>query len=187
MIKIILLLFIAAVLLEAGLYCFIESRGRQARPQKSDVLLVLGCRLHGDKPSPSLQYRLDKALELYKEGYGCFLLVSGGQGVDEIMSEARMMKKYLVEKGIPLKKIITEEKSTSTWENIIFSKEIMDQRGLDTAVVVTNDFHIYRSASMARKAGIPATGAAAPSVPHLKKGYMLRETLAVLKYWVLGN
>jgi uncharacterized SAM-binding protein YcdF (DUF218 family) len=187
MIQIIFVLFTAAVLAEAGLYCFIENRGRQVEPQKSDVLLVLGCRLHGSKPSPSLKLRLDKALELYREGYGAIILVSGGQGPDEIMPEAQMMKKYLTENGIPINKILTEEHSTSTWENIKYSKEIMDQRGLETAMVVTNDFHIYRSISMAKKAGIPAAGAAAPSVPHLKKGYMFRETLAVMKYWLLGN
>lgn len=169
---------------ELGLYSFVVHQGNSESPEKSDVLLVLGCRIHGDQPSLSLKYRLERTLELYKEGYGELVIVSGGQGSDEIISEAKLMKEYLVDRGIPSEIIFTEEQSTSTWENINYSKTIMDQLGLKSAVVVTNDFHIYRSISMAKDAGIKATGAPAPTVGWLKYSNRIRETLAVLQYWI---
>lgn len=122
---------------ELGLYSFVVHQGNSESPEKSDVLLVLGCRIHGDQPSLSLKYRLERTLELYKEG-----------------------------------------------ENINYSKTIMDQLGLKSAVVVTNDFHIYRSISMAKDAGIKATGAPAPTVGWPKYSNRIRETLAVLQYWI---
>jgi len=174
-------------IMELCLYYFVVQQGKQARPEKSDVILVLGCRINGEYPSLSLQYRLDKALELYEQGYGKVLLVSGGQGPDEIMPEARLMKEYLMSHGVEEANILVEDRSSSTYENIEFSKKIMDEKGYRSAVVVTSDFHIYRSVSMAKKAGIKATGAPAPSVDWLKTSYRIRETLAILHYWVFGK
>ncbi|HZK34743.1 MAG TPA: YdcF family protein [Bacillota bacterium] len=185
--KVLVLVIILAIVLEIGLYIFVASWSNNESPERSDLILVLGCKIHDDRPSLSLQYRLDKAIELYEAGLGDWIIVSGGQGADEVMAEAELMKQYLTNRNIPEEVIFKEAESTSTWENINFSLSIMDEIGAESAVVVTNDFHLYRSVTMAKRAGIKATGAPAPSVDWLKHPNRVRETLAIVKFWVWGK
>lgn len=181
-----LILVVIGLVVELGLYGFILYKGNREVPQKSDLILVLGAQINEDQPSPHLQHRLDKAVELYNDGYGEMVLVSGGQGSDEIMTEAQVMKNYLIKRGVPAERILTEEQATSTRENAVFSKRIMDLRGYKSAVVVTNDFHIYRGLKEVRKAGIQATGAAAPTGKWWQQYAKIRETIAVVYYWIKG-
>src|SRR5690554_1691779 len=120
-------------------------------PKKSDTIIVLGAQLWGDKPAPMLQYRLEKALELYKDGYGGTIIVSGAQGDDELITEALAMKIYLMEKGVPEDIIFEEDNSYSTYENLYYSNEIMKGKGLKSAIIVTNNFHIHRSLMIANR------------------------------------
>lgn len=185
--KFIIILLLLGSLIEAGMLCFVIYQEGKAKPEKSDLLLVLGAQLWGEYPSPFLQARLEKAIELYRAGYAGVILVSGGQGTDEPISEALSMKNYLVDHGIPPEAVLMEDQSTSTRENIAYSKAIMDRHGYASAIIVTNDFHVYRGVLDARNAKIDASGAAAPTEPAGSKWYFrVRETLALLYYWVFG-
>ncbi|MCX7920796.1 MAG: YdcF family protein [Clostridia bacterium] len=158
-----------------------------AKPSKADVIIVLGCQVWGKSPSWSLEYRLQKALELYQGKYANHIIVSGGQGKDEAAPEASVMKNWLVSRGVPGNFIIEEGKSTNTFENLSFSKNIMDKNSLKTAIIVSNDFHIFRSLRIAGNLGITATGAPAPTVDYLKSYYHSREILSVIKSIALNR
>ncbi|MDF9867592.1 uncharacterized SAM-binding protein YcdF (DUF218 family) [Bacilli bacterium PM5-3] len=111
--------------------------------QPVDYLIVLGAKVNDKGPSLMLSYRLDEAIKYYEENNDVMIVVSGGQGEDEEYPEAVVMKNYLYDKGIPTNKIIVEDKSTSTFENLENSKALIDDE--KSIGVVTNDFHIYRS------------------------------------------
>lgn len=153
--------------------------------EKSDVILVLGCQVWQKSPSWTLQYRLEKALELYQKDMASYIIVSGGQGNDEIASEASVMKSWLVAHGVEEKAIFMENQSTSTYENLKFSKKVMEEHQFKTAIVVSNGFHIFRALSLSSKVGIKASGAPAQTVTHLIPYYYGREVLAVVKSLIL--
>ncbi|MEW9121851.1 MAG: YdcF family protein [Thermotaleaceae bacterium] len=159
------------------------------KPSPADTIIVLGAHLWGDQPSPLLQYRLDKAIELYGMGYAANIIVSGAQGDDEITTEAKAMAAYLVRHYIPEENIYLEEQSYNTFQNLKFSKEIMDKEGFEDAIIITNTFHLYRSLRIAKYLSIPATGSAAKIHPlwSLKLKYYTREFLSVLKFLVLRS
>jgi uncharacterized SAM-binding protein YcdF (DUF218 family) len=160
-------------------------------PQPADVLIIPGARLWGDQPSEMLRLRLDKAIELYQTGYAQHFIVSGAQGPDEVDSEASIMRNYLMRQGIPEQIIFMENRSYTTIQNLSFSNSIMQQQGWESAIIVTNPFHVYRSLLIAREINMPATAASAPyfnnpalNILAMSKQY-LRESLALTKHYVL--
>lgn len=156
-------------------------------PKKSDAIIVLGAKLYGDKPGPMLQYRLEKALELFNKGYGNTIIVSGAQGHDELVTEAFAMKKYLVNNGVPEDIVFEEDNSYSTYQNLYYSSKIMKENKLENAVIVTNTFHIHRSLMIANRLDIVASGAPTKNYPNLPLTikYYIREVLAYIKDFIL--
>lgn len=159
---------------------------RKAEPG-ADYLIVLGAQVRGTVVSKSLKKRLDTAWIYLKDNPETIAIVSGGQGAGEDISEADAMEKYLIAKGIDKERIIKEDKSTNTVENLRFSIELMD--GSKARVVIaTNGFHIFRSLSIAKKQGLEEVqGLAAPSDRILVLNYYVREVAGVLKDYVFGN
>lgn len=183
---ILLIIIIIACLIFAMVYLKVVYTGNNEVPEKSDVILILGCQIRGDVPSLSLKYRLDKALQLYDEGYGKYIVVSGGRGADEIMPEAELMKNYLIDAGVDESIIYTEDKSLNTWENINLSKPIIDDLG-DSVLIVTSDFHIFRCIKTAEGLELKTSGGAAMTYMPNRNIYRFRETLAVIVYWFMGR
>lgn len=122
---------------------------------EEDVIIVLGSGIKGERVPPNLQNRLDEAYEYHKKNPDAVIVVSGGMGEGEKITEALAMERYLLGLGVPGGKIVKEGNSTSTEENFRFSKEILDGRfdGEYTAAFVTNDFHIFRASHWASFAG----------------------------------
>ncbi len=159
------------------------------KPQPSDVIIILGAHLWGDQPSPLLRYRLDQGIALYRQGYGNYFIVSGAQGDDELTTEAYAMATYLERHNIPKDIIYLEENSYSTYENIKYSKEIMDRENFKTAIIVTNTFHLYRALEIGNHFSIPVSGAPAKMHPVLltKVKYYTREFFAIIKFLIVKN
>lgn len=163
------------------------------QPQKeADYLIVLGAKVNGTTPSLILQYRINKAAEYMQKHPGTKAIVSGGQGADEGISEAEAMKNGLLSSGIDADRILMEDQSTSTKENLDYSKEILTKAGGSAAeskvVVVTTDFHVLRAVGIARKAGYEQVeGLAAKSVWYLIPTNYVREFMAVVKDKWIGN
>lgn len=180
----------------AGLGCFVVMAGFLAcygnidsGDKRVDALIVLGAGVHGDKPSLHLAHRLDRAAEYHFENPGTFIVVSGGQGFQETVTEALAMKRYLLEKGVAEDRIVMEDRAASTRENFRFSKEILDELLGDdyTSAYITNDFHVYRAGLVARSEGFEniAHYHACTEWYAWPQNY-LRESLAVVKTWVFG-
>lgn len=136
--------------------------GYNTTPKPSDTIIVLGAKLIGNEPSTMLRLRLDEALRLYVNGYAPTIIVSGGQGADEEYTEAKIMHDYLVAHGIPAQAILLEEKSSNTYQNLMNSQRIMQEYGLNQAIIVSNASHIRRSLVLAQNLGINASGSPAP-------------------------
>ncbi|NIZ41075.1 YdcF family protein [Entomospira entomophila] len=119
----------------------------------SDVILVLGCAAPNGVVSGMLQERLDEALSLFLKGYAPYILVSGGVGVGQALSEATVMQHYLIAKGVPRNRILVENRSIRTWDNLAFSKQIIDRYQLKKVLIVTSSFHLARSIVTARSLG----------------------------------
>lgn len=123
------------------------------KPGKADALIVLGYVSKDGQIHPLLKERLDEAYKLFRQYGHRYIIVSGG-AVGSRRSEAELMKKYLVEKGIPAKKVLKEDKSSNTVQNLMFSKQLMEQYRLETFVIITNLFHIRRTKYIMHRLGM---------------------------------
>jgi len=151
-----------------------------------DVVIVLGAGIRGERVTPTLAKRLDRAIEYCGKNPVAVIVVCGGQGPQEDIAEALAMERYLIDKGIPQSKIIKEEKSTSTYESFLFARKVLEPRfphGF-SAVLITNKFHMYRASKFARYTGISANRLGAPTVWYTVPVNYLREMLAVVKIWI---
>jgi len=158
----------------------------QANPG-ADYMIILGAQWKPQGPSYVLQKRLDTAIDYLQENPDTQVIVSGGQGSNEPISEAQGMSEYLIKSGISVERIIKEDNSTSTYENLSFSGELFDKAN-QRVVLVTSNFHVYRVEQIAKKQGYAqAEGLAAPSHPAMVANNMMREFFGVLKDWWIGN
>lgn len=154
-------LMTAAFLLWLASFAFVEfnviSEGRISEAEQGEYVIVLGAGLKGEEPSISLSTRLEKAAECLRKNQGAKVIVSGGQGTGEDTSEAEAMKRYLVGKGVEEARIIEEARSTSTRENLMFSKAILEADKIpktDRIVVITSDYHAFRTRMLAKSLGL---------------------------------
>lgn len=157
---------------------------------EEDAIIVLGAGLRGSRPSSTLKGRLDAAYEYHKENPDALIVVSGGKGHDEDITEAEAMEKYLINLGVPKERIIKEEKSTSTYENFVFSKKILDgffEKDYKIAYI-SNDYHVFRAGKIAHDSGFEnTTHTHSDTIWHSVLPGVLRECTGVAKYFVLGN
>lgn len=162
-------------------------------PKNTDVeyIIVHGSGLIDGKVPPLLASRLDKAIEVYNTGGGrATIITSGGQGADESRPEAEAMAEYLMEKAIPAEKIVPEDQSTTTDENMRFSKMIIEKRSKNPGriVFVTSNYHVFRTALIARNVGLDAQGIGSPTARYYLPSAIIREFIAVTlmyKWWHL--
>ncbi|WHY01745.1 YdcF family protein [Neobacillus sp. DY30] len=153
-------------------------------PKDADYIIILGARVKGETPSLALQYRIDAAANYLKKNKETIAIASGGQGPGEDITEAEAIKRGLVAQGVPSHRVLLEDKSTDTVENISFSKKLIPKH-FKTGLIVTNDFHLYRAKSIARDQGLSLKGipAETPTVA-IPKSY-IREYLAITKYYLV--
>lgn len=152
-----------------------------------DYIIVLGAQLKESGPSYVLQQRLDAAYNYLSENENTIVIVSGGQGSNEPDTEAQGMYDYLVGRGIAPERIIKEEQSQNTYENISFSGQFFDRE--ETSVgIVTSNFHVFRALQLARAAGYKEVcGIAARSHAGVLPNNMLREFFGIMKDFLVGN
>lgn len=162
----------------------IRDHTNTAVPSHADYIIILGARVKGEVPSLALQYRIDAAADYMKKNKETIAIASGGQGPGEDITEAEAIKRGLLVHGISKDRIILEDQSTDTVENITFSKKLIPNR-LETGLLVTNDFHLYRAKSIAKDQGLSLKGipAETPTVA-IPKSYV-REYLAITKYYLV--
>jgi len=164
-------------------YAFVYSRVRSSR--KVDFVVVLGSGLRGSRVPPLLASRLDRAKQVYdravRKGRSPMIITSGGQGPDEDVPESHAMASYLVERGVPEDRILREDRSTSTSENLTFSRELMVGRlPKYRCLIVTNNFHAFRAALTARKVKVNGQVIGSPTAAYYWPTATIREFVAIL-------
>lgn len=176
---------IVFIILLALFLSFLMVKAQLNEPEGNTTVIVLGCKVKGENPSRMLKYRLDKAYEYLSDNKDAVCIVSGGQGDDEIMSEAECMFDYLVNKGIDKDRIIKEDKSRNTQENIELSKKIIEEYALSQNIsIVTDGFHQYRASYIAKNCGFENVYALCSHTKALYlPSYWIREWAAILNEW----
>jgi uncharacterized SAM-binding protein YcdF (DUF218 family) len=165
------------------LYAFFYSR--MPMPRDAEFVVVLGSGLlDGGRVPPLLASRLDRGRAVYAAlaagGNDPVLIVSGGKGRDEQVSEAEAMARYLTARGFPAGRIQREDQSASTEQNLAYSKTIMDRlRPGASCVIVTSNYHVFRAAMTARRSGIRGQVTGARTAGYYWPGATLREFAAV--------
>ena len=184
---------IVTILFTIGLVLFISVEGliiyngHHVDKEKPDYLMVLGAGLRGTKISTSLLYRLETALDFHELYPDVKIIVSGGQGEGEKISEASAMRNFLVDNGVDSSQIIMEDKSTDTYENFLYTKKILDEESEvkdPTVTVISNNFHMFRAKFLAKEVVINTLGYPAPSHKVSAVVFYVREFFGVIKAFV---
>lgn len=158
--------------------------------EKSDYLVILGAGLRGEVPSMALFQRLNASLGYIEINPNVKIVVSGGRGPGESITEAEAMKRFLIKHGVVKDQIIKEEKSTNTFENMKFTSNILkkiDKKENIKITIVTNNFHMFRAEFLARRQGLIVNGYPAPLHPMLVPTYFVREYLAVINSYIFDK
>jgi uncharacterized SAM-binding protein YcdF (DUF218 family) len=185
-----------AILITISIYAFylygeIRDYAVRDEAQPADAIVVLGAAQYNGRPSPVLKARLDHAYDLYKEGYANQIITTGGYGPDPNFSEAQVSMKYLVQRGIDVANIVTEQGSGTTYDSIRAVANLMQGKGSKSALVVSDGFHLFRVKKMFADKGILAYTSPAPNSPiegaaSQRFWYSFREVVLVSLYRLLG-
>lgn len=158
-----------------------------ATPPTDATLVILGCSVNGETPSQMLRLRIDAAEKFMKENPESKAVLSGGQGPGEDITEALCMYRELTARGISPDRLYMEGQSTSTRENVAFSKEIILRENLNTKIaVVSNNFHLYRASLSVAAEGFEFYAVPAFTPYPLLATYVMREYLGIVAQWVAG-
>ncbi len=127
--------------------------GRRSETPKSDAIVVLGAAQYDGRPSPVLKARLDHAVSLYQRGVAPVIIMTGGQAPGDTVSEAVVSRRYAMRQGVPAAAILTERGGMTTVESMKSVGRLMRSREMDTAVLVSDPFHMLRLKLLARQVG----------------------------------
>jgi len=163
---------------------FIYGSAKTSEIKNPDYLVILGAGLNGEQPSVTLQRRLETGLTYLQQQPELQVIVTGGQGRGETISEAQAMGTFLIDHCISRDRIIYESQSTSTMENFVFTTEKLkelDKQQPVRILIVTSDFHLLRAKLLAARNGFIAGKISAPTPLYLLPANILREYFALGK------
>jgi len=148
-------------------YIYSEIRDFAARDEAraADVIIVLGAAQYNGRPSPVLKARLDHAFDLYTHGLAPAIITTGSYGPDPNFTEAEVGRKYLVQRGVEVTDIITEQGSGTTSDTIRAAVGLLKAKSWGTVLVVSDGFHLFRVKKMFADNGIAAYTSPAPNSP----------------------
>lgn len=163
----------------------IYAQARNDEAQQVDAIVVMGAAQYNGRPSEVLAARLDHALSLYQQGLAPFVIVTGGNQPGDVYTEAEVGEAYLRDRGVPADAILMEDEGEDTWESMQNVAKVASGRGIDSVLIVSDGFHLFRSERMANAAGFDAVSSAAPDSPiepwsGAEFSYVIRETGAVI-------
>lgn len=153
----------------------------------NEYVVILGAKVKpGGIPSQSLKNRLDAAVDYLQKYPTVKAIVTGGQGADEDRTEASVMADYLIKNGIAEDRVLLEDQSTTTYENLLFAKKLLPENTA-SITIISNDFHLKRATILARKLGLKADVVAAPTPKVVNTKSRIRERLAIIKAYTRGQ
>lgn len=163
--------------------CMIVAANKE--PEPGATVVVLGCRVYGERASLSMVERLDAAYEYLMEHPQSSCVLSGGKGDGENITEAECMYRYLVSKGIDASRLYKEEASTTTRENLLYSKQLIEEQGLHPVIAIaTSEYHEYRAGMIANALEIDWAAVPGRTAIWLFPTYYVRELYGILYEWV---
>ncbi|MFM9376853.1 YdcF family protein [Gordonia sp. VNK21] len=178
----------------AGYTGYAALYGRRRPPAHTDAVVVLGAGLSGEDLTPLLAARVDRGIEVSAsavtaDGRPPLLVLSGGKGSDEVISEAEAMRRYALAHGVPAERLVLEDTSTTTEENLRNTRAVLAERGLTDPelTVVTSNFHTLRSSSLTRRLGLRASVVGAATARYYVPAAFLREFTACLVHYRRAN
>jgi uncharacterized SAM-binding protein YcdF (DUF218 family) len=176
-----LVLILGVIALMAAIY----AQARNDETREVDAIVVMGAAQYNGRPSSVLAARLDHALTLYEEGCAPVIIVTGGKMEGDVYTEAGASEQYLLDRGVPQHAILKEDDGTDTWESMEAVGRIARGREIETVLIVSDGFHLFRSDRMAGAVGLEAYTSAAPDSPIRpwsanEFSYVIRETGAVI-------
>lgn len=180
--------FVVWLLVCFGIALYVHQYGTVDRARPSDVIIVLGTGLFRDgSPGPSLWVRSRHAAHLWQQGYAPTIICSGGQAPTRPRSEAAACREILLRYGVPDEAIVLEDKSYSTEENAIQSQALMQANGWQTALVVTQGYHIFRATQLFEQYKIDAAFSPVPQEQDRPRHFSLLREVAALQWQLLKD
>ncbi len=187
--KFCLLLSLLIFLWCAGLVIAIATGGQAHENAQADVAIVLGAAVYTNRPSPVFIERIQHGVHLYQQKKVKAIIFTGGLAEGDQLAESEAAKRYALAQGVPEQAIWIEKKSTTTAENLQYAKNIMDQQGFNTAIIVSDPHHLRRASMYASKKGINAItdptptsrykGFKAISEQFAKEGYLITRLIVM--------
>jgi uncharacterized SAM-binding protein YcdF (DUF218 family) len=164
---------------------YVQARSDQTRPV--DAIVVLGAAQYDGRPSPVLRARLDQALAAYEAGNAPYIVVTGGQQTGDRFTESEAGRTYLIERGVPADAILMESEGRNSWESLQGVAPLLEERGLERVLLVSDGFHLFRVKLMARELGLEPFGVAAEGSPiepwtGTELGYVMREAAGIIAF-----
>ena len=153
----------AALVYTAANAIIIWRYGNVDEKRPADTAIILGAAVDQGELSPVFRERVNHGIWLYQNGYVKKLIMTGGYGAGNLSSDSYIAKQYAESQGIPGEDILYEEKSAITQENLRYAREIMDEEGLRSAILVSDPLHMKRAMTMAKDYGIPAYSSPTPT------------------------
>lgn len=181
------LILLAIPLLIGSLVGAIYWQARTDEATQSDAIVVLGAAQYNGRPSEVLAARLEQTLALYEAGYAPLIVVTGGKMEGDVYTEAETSRNYLVSRGVPVGAIVIEDQSRDTWANLRGVDEVLEGRGVDSLLIVSDGFHLFRAELMARELGYSVHSSAATGSPIrpwslTELSYVVREAGGVIAF-----
>lgn len=169
----------------------IWSFGNEDHARKSDCIIVLGAAAYGSQPSPVFEERIRHAVSLFGEGKAPVIIFTGGRGDGSSHAESEVGAVFAVGKGVAASAILTEDRSTTTHQNLVEAKVLMDGAGLETAIIVSDPLHLKRASVMAESLGMEAVTSPTPTSRYRsiksKAGFLFREVFFYNYHLVTGG
>ena len=179
-------LLLCAVLVTVSAETVLMVSAAVKEPEPSATVVVLGCRVYGERPSRMMVARLKAAKKYLDKNPDSICILSGGQGADEDISEAECMYRWMIDAGVSPERLYREDKSTSTRENLLYSKEIIERENLNKDIAIaTNEFHEYRAQQIAKELSLESGAASGATEIWVFPTYYVRELCGILYEWIL--
>jgi len=181
-------LMVLAILWLGGVAAWIVWVGHDDQARPADVIIVLGAAAYDSRPSPVFEERIRHGLELYRRGLAPRLIFTGGYGNGARFAESQVARRYAMNQGIPDSVILIETSSRTTRQNLMEARRIMRSHGLQSAIVVSDPFHMARALRLSRQLGIDAVASATPSSRFRSLGtsgrFLAQEVAFIHREWL---
>ena len=181
-----MLTLLVMVLLTLFTAASIYSYGNTSSEEDADAAIVLGAAVWGNQVSPVFRERINHAINLYHQGRIRKLIFTGGQGNRNEPTEAAAARNYALQSGVPLSDVLMEQQSHTTYENMVYAKQLADQYGLKKILIVSDPLHMKRAITMARDVGFDAYPSPTPTTKYkslkIQTSELARETFYYLGY-----